>query len=97
MTYSATSGPSGWAWVTMTVIVLLFVGLSAASYLLLARGGGRTRGTARRASAERRLADRFARGEIDEREYRHLATALAAARGDQRRRAHPPAGAHRRR
>jgi putative membrane protein len=73
---SAAAAPSGWGWVAMTMSVLLFAGLSVGAYLLLVRGGRPAGRSARPSSAQRRLADQFARGQIDEQEYRHLAAAL---------------------
>ena len=83
MTYAAGSGPSGWAWVAMAVSVVLLAALSVGAYLLLFRGGSRP---PRRTSAERRLADQVARGQITEEEYLHLMAALESSAAGGRRR-----------
>jgi putative membrane protein len=90
MSYAAAVGPSGWSLVAMTVLVGLFIGLSVAGYALLSRGR-RTARRAARSAAQRLLDDRFARGEIDEQEYLHLAAELTEARPSKGRRPHPPA------
>lgn len=88
MTYALSAGPSGWAWLAMAVSVLVLGALSGGAYLLLVRGGGRP---AEHASAERRLAEQFARGQITEQEYLHLTAALDAANSGPRRGIHLPA------
>ena len=65
---------SGWGWVGMTLSTLLFVGLLVLAGLLLVRA---TRQQERPTSStpEQLLAERYARGDIDEEEYRRrLAT-----------------------
>jgi putative membrane protein len=58
----------GWgAWLMMTVGMIGFWGLVAWVIVTLARGTSATRAPER--SAEDILAERFARGEIDEEEY----------------------------
>ncbi|KUP97285.1 SHOCT domain-containing protein [Thermobifida cellulosilytica] len=70
-------GMGGWAAVSMTVTVILFWLLLIAAIVALFRSvarGERFRGgrsAARPSGAEQALAERFARGEIDEEEYRH--------------------------
>lgn len=60
---------SGWGWAFMTVGSLLFLALIIVGIAALVRylGGERDRS----GSAGEVLAQRFARGEIDEGEYRH--------------------------
>ncbi|MDB1086128.1 SHOCT domain-containing protein [Streptomyces sp. ACA25] len=72
---------TGWGWLGMSVSMLLFAGLILVAGLLLHRT--LTRGLDRRLAAvpavpspEQLVADRFARGEIEEEEYRRRLTAL---------------------
>ncbi|KNB50796.1 SHOCT domain-containing protein [Streptomyces caatingaensis] len=65
----------GWGWVAMSIGMVLFWAVVVAALVLLARSLGRphqhTRwGPPPTAPAEQVLAERFARGEIDEEEYR---------------------------
>lgn len=67
-------GVSGWGWALMAVGMVLFWGLIITGVVVLVRylarseqSGGRS---ADRPTAEQVLAERFARGEIDEEEYR---------------------------
>ena len=74
---------TGWGWVAMTVGMAVFWGLLITLAVVLVRGLNRTAGPADglRPSPERLLAERFARGEIDEDEYRgRLATLTGADR-----------------
>lgn len=96
MTHVTATAPTGWGLVAMMVAVLLFVALSASAFLRLS-GGGRRRGGARHSSAGRRLAERLARGEIDEASYRHLTNALNAATAGRRGMASSQRGPRRRR
>jgi putative membrane protein len=64
----------GWgpgAWVAMTLMMLLFWGAVVAAIVFAVRAGHREPGSAapRESDAERILAERFARGEIDADEY----------------------------
>jgi len=66
------NGMSGWGIMLMTVGNLLFWGLVVAGVVLLVRytgRGGQTGTTNEGPSPQRLLAERFARGEIDEDEY----------------------------
>lgn len=68
---------TGWGWVAMSVGMVVFWGLLIGLAVLLVRGLNRPSdlGGEPRPSPERLLAERFARGEIDEEEYRRrLAT-----------------------
>jgi putative membrane protein len=73
---------SGWGWAASTIGSLLFLGLIALVAWLVVRAVRRPGAsptwpahTVEQDTAERLLADRFARGEIDEDEYRgRLAT-----------------------
>lgn len=64
----------GWGWVAMTATMVVFWGLLVVGAVALYRSAGRSRAEAdpERAapSPERVLAERFARGDIDEEEYR---------------------------
>jgi putative membrane protein len=62
-------GVSGWEWFAMSAGMILFWVLVITAAVLLFRALDRPR-TSEGASAERLLAERFARGEIDEEEYR---------------------------
>lgn len=56
----------GWWWVAVPMMIVFWTLIVAAVVVLVRRGGdARTRG-----SAEDVLAERFARGELDETEYR---------------------------
>jgi putative membrane protein len=74
---------SGWGWVVMTTSMVLFWGLLIAGGVLLFRAlnqpaGGAPAGS--RPSPEHLLAERFARGEIDEEEYQRRLATLTSAR-----------------
>ncbi|UPT23570.1 hypothetical protein FOF52_16450 [Thermobifida alba] len=82
-------GMGGWAAVSMTVTVILFWLLLIAAIVALLRSITRGerfrtgRGGARSSAAEQALAERFARGEIDEEEYRRRLDVLRSlGRGD---------------
>jgi putative membrane protein len=62
----------GWVWVLVVLLVVLLVAVTVLLVHHFSDGG---RGTGRRA-AEDLLAERFARGEIDEEEYRKRRDAL---------------------
>ena len=73
-------GMSGWGWFAMsTSMVLLWVLIIVGGFLLF-RSLGRTTGPAHHhhaaQSPEQVLAERFARGDIEEQEYRQRLTAL---------------------
>lgn len=73
---------SGWDWVGMTVSSVLVLGLLLLAAVLLVRQGSRPRNdwsATSSQSAEQVLAERFARGEIDEDEYRRRLAALRDA------------------
>lgn len=75
---------SGWGWVGMTIGMVLFWGLVITAIVLLVRGVVRNEQPTAApppANPEQLLAERFARGEIDEQEYRNrLATLREAPR-----------------
>ena len=74
---------SGWGWFTVVLGMLLLAALVAAGVVLLARVGQRRAGTSPAPSpraAQDLLAERFARGEIDEDEYRSRLATLTGAR-----------------
>jgi putative membrane protein len=65
----------GWNWAFMSVSMVIFWGLLIIGIMLLVRyfgasGPARAGSPTSRATAEELLAERFARGEIDEQEYR---------------------------
>ena len=66
---------SGWGWVGMTLSTVLFVGLLVVGGLLLVRAA-RQQERPTPSSPEQLLAERFARGDIDEEEYRRRLTTL---------------------
>ena len=80
--YGDGTGMSGWGWVAMTVSTVLFWGLLITAGVLIARAlrsSPRPAGPASRPGPEQLLAERFARGEIDEQEYRNRLAALQEA------------------
>jgi putative membrane protein len=72
---------TGWGWVAMTLSMVVFWGLLITLAVVLVRGLNRAAGQADgpRPSPERLLAERFARGEIDEDEYRRRLATLTGA------------------
>lgn len=95
MMYWYDHGVSGWGWFAMAVSMILFLALITIAAILLFRALGRTQEHTRTPAAptpatptpatptpEQLLAERFARGEIDGKEYQErLATLQAAAGG----------------
>ena len=89
MMYWYGSGMSGWGYALMTVSMILFWGAVIYGIVALVRyvsRGGQppaapppSRAPASPGTPEQLLAERFARGEIDEEEYRHR---LAVLRGE---------------
>jgi len=78
------SGMSGWGYALMTVSMVLFWGAVIAGIVLLVRHFGRSgqqtlAPPSQPASPEQLLAERFARGEIDEEEYRQRLAVLQGA------------------
>ncbi|GAA2558955.1 SHOCT domain-containing protein [Pseudonocardia hydrocarbonoxydans] len=72
MMWSYGPGMSGWGYALTTVSMVLFWGLIVFGAVVVVRYFGRTgRSVPDRPTAEQVLAQRFARGEIDEQEYRH--------------------------
>jgi len=79
------NGMSGWGYGLMTAGMIVFWGLVIAGAVILVRYvAGGMRGTDDR--PEQILAERFARGEIDEQDYR---SRLATLRGGPRPAGHP--------
>ena len=64
------------AWLIMSLMMLAFWALVIWAFVSVARSSG----TDRRDSAEHTLADRFARGEIDENEYRRRQEVIRTGR-----------------
>ncbi|MFJ7591322.1 SHOCT domain-containing protein [Streptomyces sp. NPDC097617] len=83
-------GMGGWGWVVMSFSMVLLVALAVAGVVLLLRSADRfPSGPAQlptAPSAKQVLAERFARGEIDEEEYEQRLTALSAHEPGQGRR-----------
>lgn len=79
--------PSGWGWFTMSIGMVLFwavlITFGVLLFRALSRSGGDTGATTSAPppgpGAEQLLAERFARGEIDEDEYRRSLTVLRTA------------------
>ncbi|MDP9868791.1 MULTISPECIES: SHOCT domain-containing protein [Streptosporangium] len=70
---------SGWGWGAMSVGMILFWALVIAAVVALVRALNRPQGSIRTPAGptpERLLAERFARGEIDEEDYRRRLAAL---------------------
>lgn len=73
---------TGWGWAAMTISMVLFWGLLILGGVLLVRALYRPSGNteaALRPTPEHVLAERFARGEIDEEEYRRRLDALRSS------------------
>jgi putative membrane protein len=72
---------SGWGWVAMVTGMVVFWGLLIALAVILVRALNRPADQARgpRPSPEQLLGERFARGEIDEEEYRRRLAALTGS------------------
>ena len=89
MMYWYGSGMSGWGYALMTVSMILFWGAVIFGIVMLVRYFGRSgqppaeprppQSAESPQSPERLLAQRFARGEIDEDEYHQRLTSLRAA------------------
>lgn len=74
---------SAWGWAGMTIGMLAFWGLVIAAIVWLVRVPGRADdpwGPPLRPAPEQLLAERFARGEIDEAEYHDRLSALGGRR-----------------
>ncbi|MCX5126939.1 SHOCT domain-containing protein [Streptomyces sp. NBC_00347] len=88
-------GMGGWGWVAMSFSMVLLVALAVAAVVLFLRSAGRfpTGPMEPRAapSARQPLAERFARGEIDEEEFERRLSVLRA-HGPGRRRPGPGEG-----
>mgnify|MGYP000173810421 CR=1 FL=1 len=83
MMFWADNDVTGWGWVVMTISMVLFWGLLIAGGVLLYRALDQPVTSApagHRPSPEHLLAERFARGEIDEEEYQRRLATLHAAR-----------------
>lgn len=73
---------SAWGWAGMTIGMILFWGLLISVILFTVRALTRAPDRANRSSgpsAKELLAERFARGEIDEEEYQQRLTALRSS------------------
>ncbi|WP_179722826.1 SHOCT domain-containing protein [Petropleomorpha daqingensis] len=72
---------TGWGWAAMTISSVLLLALLGTILLLLVRLGSRpVDRPAERRAPEQLLGERFARGEIDEDEYRRRLDVLAERR-----------------
>jgi putative membrane protein len=69
---------SGWGWVGMTLSSVLFVGLLVLGGLLLVRATRRQERPTT-SSPEQVLAERYARGDIDEEEFRRRLATLTGS------------------
>ena len=100
MMYWYGSGMSGWGYGLMTVSMILFWGAVIFGIVLLVRYFGRSgqppgappQSAESPPSPERLLAERFARGEIDEEQYRQHLAVLRGADQPGNGQARPPAG-----
>jgi putative membrane protein len=68
-------GPGGW-WVIFPILWFVLVACLVTAFVVLGRRRGRLSG---QRAGERRLAERYAAGEIDDDEYRTRLTTLKAA------------------
>ncbi|MGE5288594.1 MAG: SHOCT domain-containing protein [Micromonosporaceae bacterium] len=100
MMYWYGSGMSGWGYALMTIGMVLFWGAVIAGIVALVRYVGRSSQHSGQQTAaplspqapERLLAERFARGEIDEEEYRRRLAALQGTGQATNGQSRPPAG-----
>ena len=100
MMYWYGSGMSGWGYGLMTVSMILFWGAVIFGIMALVRYFGRSgqlaaappQSAESAPSPERLLAERFARGEMGEEEYRQRLAVLRGADQPANGRARPPAG-----
>ncbi|CAL9656518.1 hypothetical protein SUDANB105_06825 [Streptomyces sp. enrichment culture] len=81
---------SGWGWFAMSASMIVFwaliISLGVLLFRALARAGDTKTPTGTRgADPEKLLAERFARGEIDEEEYDRRLTVLRGCAGDRAR------------
>jgi putative membrane protein len=77
-------GVGGWGWVAMTISMVLFWGLLILGGILLVRALNRpssASSAAPRPTPQQVLAERFARGEIDEEEYHRRLATLSSTSG----------------
>lgn len=78
-------GSVGWAgWVVMVLSMAAFWGLLAWVAVSLVRSTGRPSDPGSSSPPEEVLAERFARGDIDEEDYLHRSEVLRRHRGDTR-------------
>jgi putative membrane protein len=80
--YPGGGGMSGWGWAAMSVSMLLFWAVLVLGGIALYRALNRPTGgpsAAQHPTAEQVLAERFARGEIDEEEYRRRLETLSSS------------------
>jgi putative membrane protein len=70
---------NGWGWVGMTLSTALFVGLLVLGGLVLVRVARQLERPAAPLSPEQVLAERYARGDIDEEEFRRRMATLTDA------------------
>ncbi|GAC1330031.1 MAG: hypothetical protein NVS2B16_24720 [Chloroflexota bacterium] len=78
------NGMSGWGWLGMSVLMLIFWGLVIWGVVALVRytntpGTRETSSNPRRTTPDAILAERFARGEINDAEYAHKRVILLSA------------------
>jgi putative membrane protein len=76
MTFWPEHAVTGWGWAAMSISMLLFWGALVAAGVLLVRTLARPSEGPGRPSPEQLLAERYARGEIDEDEYRRRMATL---------------------
>jgi uncharacterized membrane protein len=82
MSYAAGSGPTGPGLVALIVLLALLIGLSVAVGCILLFRDGQPARRVRRSTAQRRLDEQFARGQIDEKEYLRLSAELTEQRSN---------------
>jgi len=78
------NGTGGWGYVLMSIGMVLFWGLIIAGIVALVRYAGRGQGDVRvpsQRTPQDLLAERFARGEIDEQEFQHRSDLLRGGGG----------------
>ena len=96
MMYWYGSGMSGWGYALMTISMVLFWGAVIYGIVALVRyagrGGQQSSDPVQPPEPERLLAERFARGEIDEEEYQRRLAALRGPGQAPSGQSRPPAG-----
>ncbi|HEX6345909.1 SHOCT domain-containing protein [Umezawaea sp.] len=79
MMYWYGNGMNGWGYAVMTIGMVLFWAVAILGGVALVRHLTRPAGTTRGSAAEQVLAERFARGEVDQEEFEQRLKALRSS------------------